>query len=236
MPRRARAYWYRVGVSGHPCWVPPEQRGWLGSYPLLSASRRDERPGRIHCQGREITGTGIPCRWAQRRGPSRGTGSTATSAADHRRVNSSPSPARRRARRRCTAREKPARRLLVNWRHDRCPARLGRDVWRGRSLVGCMSALASAVVRRWNGSGLRLRMPAGDRTQRSNVAPSAQEHANLDAAVSAVRTAVRTAAAGPLHLLSVCGRQQKKTGVGVPGSTMERLVSRTGRAGRRLSG
>lgn len=101
MPRRARARWYRVGVSGHPCWVPPEQRGWLGPYPLLSASRRDERPGRIHCRGREITGTGIPCRWAQRRESGRGAGSTATSAADHRRVNSSPSPARRR----CTARE-----------------------------------------------------------------------------------------------------------------------------------
>jgi hypothetical protein len=81
-----------------------------------------------------------------RRESGRGAGSTATSAADHRRVNSSPSPARRR----CTARELAGNPLvgylLTGVTIDARPGSV--EVFGRTLLIGCMSALASAVVRR----------------------------------------------------------------------------------------
>lgn len=93
-----------------------------------------------------------------------GAGSTATSAADHRRVNSSPSPARRR----CTARELAGNPLvgylLTGVTID---ARQGSVEVFGRTLlIGCMSALASAVVRRWKG----IRSPVADAGRGSDPA------------------------------------------------------------------
>lgn len=108
---------------------------------------------------------------------------------------------------RSRTRRKPARRLLANWLTiDARPGSV--EVFGGalsHRLHECVSFGRCADVEGIRSSVCRCWQVIGAAFERRAIGP--KEHADLDAAVSAVRTI----AAGPLHLLSVRGQQQEKT-------------------------
>ncbi len=134
---------------------------------------------------------------------------------------------------RCTARELAenpvAGYLLTGVTIDARPCSV--EVFGGAFSHRLHECVSFGRCRRWKGSDLRFAHAGRDRTQRSNVSPSAQRTCGSRRHSVGSTHDCRTPASSPQ-----CARTAaEENGVGAPGATAERLASRTRRAGRRLS-